>query len=324
MSKKNVSAKNSKSIKTENPQVFESIAYVKPHDSAVEPNVEMRMHLSENILVEVINSSIYLMFFFSSSLLSFNDNLKMQNVENNKKHGHSHGVEGGIQLVAPVAWMIIFGDGLHNFIDGLSIGAAFTESIVKGISICLAVICEEFPHELGDFAILINAGMSYPVALLFNFLSACSCFVGLAVGITLGENLKANEWIYAIAGGMFLYIALCDMIPELNEMGEEIERDYIAAENLARRKRKESLSNGHNKKNDTNNANNTTFEENEENQSLTNANSSALTATESTQNDISFIMKIKIKIIIIQNIGILTGFSFMLIMALYAERLQFS
>ena len=71
---------------------------------------------------------------------------------------------------------------------------------------------EEFPHELGDFAILINAGMSYPVALLFNFLSACCCFVGLAVGITLGENFGANQWIYAIAGGMFLYIALCDMV----------------------------------------------------------------------------------------------------------------
>jgi zinc transporter ZupT len=56
-----------------------------------------------------------------------------------------------LQSVAPVAWMIIFGDGLHNFIDGLSIGAAFTESVLKGISISLAVICEEFPHELGNF-----------------------------------------------------------------------------------------------------------------------------------------------------------------------------
>jgi solute carrier family 39 (zinc transporter), member 14 len=66
--------------------------------------------------------------------------------------------------------------------------------------------------QTGDFAILINAGMSYPVALLFNFLSACCCYAGLAVGITLGENLGANEWIYAIAGGMFLYISLCDMV----------------------------------------------------------------------------------------------------------------
>jgi zinc transporter 14 len=54
--------------------------------------------------------------------------------------------------------------------------------------------------------------MPYQIALLFNFLSACCCYVGLAVGITLGENFGANEWIYAIAGGMFLYISLCDMV----------------------------------------------------------------------------------------------------------------
>jgi len=52
--------------------------------------------------------------------------------------------------VATVAWMIIFGDGLHNFIDGLTIGAAFTDSILAGISICVSVFCEELPHELGN------------------------------------------------------------------------------------------------------------------------------------------------------------------------------
>jgi zinc transporter ZupT len=129
--------------------------------------------------------------------------------------------------------MIIFGDGLHNFIgkfnlfiflvfsirkslfyslDGLSIGAAFTESILKGISISIAVICEEFPHELGDFAILINSGMTYKQALLFNGLSAACCYLGLVMGILVGENLEANQWIYAVAGGMFLYISLCDMV----------------------------------------------------------------------------------------------------------------
>ena len=51
--------------------------------------------------------------------------------------------------IRTVAWMIIFGDGLHNFIDGLSIGAAFTSSILTGISVSVAVICEELPHELG-------------------------------------------------------------------------------------------------------------------------------------------------------------------------------
>ena len=52
-------------------------------------------------------------------------------------------------VIATVAWMIIFGDGFHNFIDGVSIGAAFQQSILTGISISLAVMCEELPHELG-------------------------------------------------------------------------------------------------------------------------------------------------------------------------------
>ena len=63
------------------------------------------------------------------------------------QHHHSH------RKVKPVAWMIIFGDGLHNFIDGISIGAAFTESILAGVSVSIAIFCEELPHELGDLKV---------------------------------------------------------------------------------------------------------------------------------------------------------------------------
>eukprot|EP00095_Tigriopus_kingsejongensis_P002521 maker-scaffold838_size90379-snap-gene-0.10 protein:Tk02521 transcript:maker-scaffold838_size90379-snap-gene-0.10-mRNA-1 annotation:"zinc transporter zip14" len=118
--------------------------------------------------------------------------------------------------IATVAWMIIFGDGVHNFIDGLSIGAAFSESILTGISVSLAVLCEEFPHELGDFAVLLNSGMSMKQALSYNFLSACTCYLGLVIGICLGELHIGNEYIFGLAGGMFLYIALVDMVPEMN------------------------------------------------------------------------------------------------------------
>ncbi|XP_023338022.1 zinc transporter ZIP14 [Eurytemora carolleeae] len=121
--------------------------------------------------------------------------------------------------IATVAWMIIFGDGIHNFIDGLSIGAAFSESILTGISVSVAVLCEEFPHELGDFAVLLNAGMTMKEALLYNFLSACTCYLGLILGILLGE-LDANSYIFGLAGGMFLYISLVDMVPEMNESVE--------------------------------------------------------------------------------------------------------
>ncbi|XP_046405638.1 metal cation symporter ZIP14-like isoform X2 [Ischnura elegans] len=66
-------------------------------------------------------------------------------------HEHvMHFEQGKDSAIATVAWMVIFGDGLHNFIDGLSIGAAFNESILTGISISVAVMCEEFPHELGS------------------------------------------------------------------------------------------------------------------------------------------------------------------------------
>merc|ERR1711962_1309853 len=75
--------------------------------------------------------------------------------------------------------------------------------------------CHELPHELGDFAGLLTAGMSVKKALLANFLSACSCYIGLVIGIQVGQQLDVRLWIFAIAGGMFLYVALVDMLPDL-------------------------------------------------------------------------------------------------------------
>uniref|UniRef100_A0A3B5M3I2 Metal cation symporter ZIP14 n=1 Tax=Xiphophorus couchianus TaxID=32473 RepID=A0A3B5M3I2_9TELE len=112
--------------------------------------------------------------------------------------------------IGTLAWMITLSDGLHNFIDGLAIGASFTASVFQGISTSVAILCEEFPHELGDFVILLNAGMSIQQALFFNFLSACCCYLGMGFGILAGNSFSPN-WIFALAGGMFLYIALADM-----------------------------------------------------------------------------------------------------------------
>lgn len=140
-------------------------------------------------------------------------------------HGHSH--VGDISnafsseeinfsnTVSSVGWMVIFGDALHNFLDGVSIGAAFTVSVMSGISISLAVICEEFPHELADVAILIHSGLKIKKAFLYNFLAALACYVGMVVGIFLGELTNAAPWIFALAGGLFLYISLAVVIPEM-------------------------------------------------------------------------------------------------------------
>ncbi|XP_026536953.1 zinc transporter ZIP14 [Notechis scutatus] len=129
--------------------------------------------------------------------------------------------------IGTLAWMITLSDGLHNFIDGLAIGASFTVSVFQGISTSVAILCEEFPHELGDFVILLNSGMTIQQALFFNFLSACCCYLGLGFGILAGSHFSAN-WIFALAGGMFLYIALADMFPEMNEVSKEDERSGSA------------------------------------------------------------------------------------------------
>lgn len=141
------------------------------------------------------------------------------------KHFHSHigdtSSNPGEQNIATVAWMIILGDGLHNFIDGLSVGAAFSNSILTGISTSVAVICEEFPHELGDFAVLISSGMTLRQAIGYNFLSACTCYLGMILGIIIGDFAAGSTYIFALAGGMFLYIALVDMMAELSASLDE-------------------------------------------------------------------------------------------------------
>lgn len=136
----------------------------------------------------------------------------------NRHHGHSHThghVHAAPKTMSSVAWMVIMGDGLHNFTDGMAIGAAFASSYTGGFSTAVAVFCHELPHELGDFAMLLKAGMSMKQALLYNLLSSVLCLFGNMFGLWLGNTEHASSWIFAIAAGMFLYIALVDMIPEL-------------------------------------------------------------------------------------------------------------
>ncbi|MGH0167431.1 UNVERIFIED_CONTAM: hypothetical protein FKN15_052548 [Acipenser sinensis] len=89
----------------------------------------------------------------------------------------------------------------------------------------VACIYDEIEKQLrGDFVILLNAGMSVPQALFFNLLSACSCYIGLVLGILIGSNFSPNI-IFGLAGGMFLYIALADMFPEMNAILRDEERN---------------------------------------------------------------------------------------------------
>uniref|UniRef100_A0A0V0JA89 Zinc transporter ZIP10 n=1 Tax=Schistocephalus solidus TaxID=70667 RepID=A0A0V0JA89_SCHSO len=132
-----------------------------------------------------------------------------------KPHGHHHGHSHDLSSVRAIAYTIIAGDGLHNFCDGIAIGASFAESLQGGLSTALAVLCHELPHELGDFAVLLHAGMSVKAALFYNTLSSILCSAGMILGVLLGSVPYVNSWLFLLTAGMFVYIALVDMMPEL-------------------------------------------------------------------------------------------------------------
>ncbi|XP_028394557.1 zinc transporter ZIP14-like [Dendronephthya gigantea] len=129
--------------------------------------------------------------------------------------------------IAPMAWTVIIGDTLHNIADGIAIGVAFSDSIVTGVGTSIAVLCHEVPHELGDFVVLLSAGMSVRQAVIANFVSSCFCFMGLVFGKLIGQIEDVNLWILGVTGGFFLYIALTNKLPELMHVTEQSDQSKI-------------------------------------------------------------------------------------------------
>lgn len=128
--------------------------------------------------------------------------------------GHSHEHQGGSDT--NIAWMVLLGDGLHNLTDGLALGAAFSAGFSSGLSTTLAVFCHELPHELGDFAMLLQAGLSFRRLLLLSLVSGALGLGGaaLGVGLSLGP-VPLTPWVFGVTAGVFLYVALVDMLPAL-------------------------------------------------------------------------------------------------------------
>jgi zinc and cadmium transporter len=128
---------------------------------------------------------------------------------------HCHSTECEIHRFT---YLNIIGDIVHNFSDGLILGAIFLINIKVGIATTLAIVFHEIPHELGNFTVLIYGGFSKLKALLFNFLSALFAIVGTIVGYYCATKISgfASVLLPAAAGG-FIYIASCDLIPELHK-----------------------------------------------------------------------------------------------------------
>ncbi len=136
-------------------------------------------------------------------------------------HWHHHSDDAGEGHVHPVGKLVLFSDGFHNFIDGFIIGVSFLVSVPVGVATTLAVLLHEIPQEIGDFAVLLHAGYSRARAIFLNFLSALMAVLGTLVAFALGgagEGLVV--WSLPIAAGGFIYVAVADLIPEMQKTTE--------------------------------------------------------------------------------------------------------
>ena len=124
------------------------------------------------------------------------------------------------EVLHPVAVTNLVGDGLHNFVDGAIVAGSFAVSTELGVATAIAVALHEIPQEVGDFGILLHAGLSPKRALALNFASAAMALLG-AVAVLLFVSVEAVERVLVpFSAGAFVYIASTDLLPDMHKEPE--------------------------------------------------------------------------------------------------------
>ena len=127
-------------------------------------------------------------------------------------HSHSHG-----KSRKTAGKMVLVGDSIHNFLDGIALYSSFNLSVETGMAVALSILLHEIPQELGDFGILIHSGFSRSRALLYNFISALSALLGVFMASSIESYAPLMA---AFSAGGLLYIAMSDIIPEMHKEGK--------------------------------------------------------------------------------------------------------
>jgi zinc and cadmium transporter len=130
---------------------------------------------------------------------------------------HCHRAETNCKQ--PLTYLILIGDGLHNFIGGLAVAGTFLIDIRLGIMAWLAAAAHEIPQELGDFSVLLHGGWDKHKALMFNVLSALTFLIGGLVAYAASFRINV-DFLVPFAAGNFLYIGASDLVPEVNKHGD--------------------------------------------------------------------------------------------------------
>ena len=152
-------------------------------------------------------------FFLLEKLLLWR-HCHTEHCEVHDTHGqpHDHGRSGAL---------IVVGDTVHNFVDGILIAAAFLQSTQLGVITAIAIVAHEIPQEVGDFLILLHSGYSKTRALLVNLLSSAATLVGGVIGYFALQTLQHWEPVLlGIVAASMIYVAVADLIPGLHRRPE--------------------------------------------------------------------------------------------------------
>ena len=129
-------------------------------------------------------------------------------------HHHAHGYDA--HEAGRAGWMILVGDGLHNFTDGILIAAAFLANPKLGLVTGLAIIAHEIPQEIGDFIVLLNAGFTRTRAYVYNLICSLLAVIGGILGyLMLERGMQWIPYVLVLASSGFIYIAVSDLMPQM-------------------------------------------------------------------------------------------------------------
>ncbi len=161
------------------------------------PEASLQMSIDKLFLITLI---AFIFFFFMEKVLHW-------------RHCHK-----GYCEVHTFGYMNLFGDALHNFIDGLVIAGAFLINVNLGVATTLAIALHEIPQEIGDFGVLIHAGFKRKKALIINYLIALTVVLGGIVGYFLSFYIEnVIPYLLPFAAGGFIYISASDLMPEIRK-----------------------------------------------------------------------------------------------------------
>jgi zinc and cadmium transporter len=137
-------------------------------------------------------------------------------------HGHHHGHDR--HEAGPGGLLILVGDSIHNFADGVLIAAAFLTDAKLGWLTAIAIAAHEIPQEVGDFIVLLNAGLSRRRAFVYNLLSSLAAVVGGVLGwLSLRHSHVMLPYALVLAAASFIYIALADLVPDMQRQRRQTE-----------------------------------------------------------------------------------------------------